>query len=166
MSKLIASGFGYPDAKIMLVEECPSPDELLMGAPFCSLAGKHFANLLREAEVNRKSVYYTFAIRHNWHPYPASKFESEFEPYRKLLWDEIRSVRPKIIVALGTNVTKALLREKSRIRLGDVAGKPRQLDYFPAKCIPWYRPEWILRHGKKAADDTTALFKDYLTVLG
>lgn len=155
-------GFGHLDAKIMIVDEAPSKDEMLLNRPLTGLAGKHFINLMREAGVEGRMVYFTFAVRTTY----SGKYETAFEPFRRKLWEKMKQVQPAVIVSLGANVTKTLLRtSKSKFRLSDVVGKKQRLDYFSADCLPWYRPEWIVRHGKKAANETVATWKEHLAPL-
>ncbi len=109
------AGEGPVDAKIMLVGEQPGDREDIAGKPFVGPAGKLLDRALADAGLDRTSAYVTNAVKH---------FKYEVRGKRRVhskpntgeinacLWwleAEIRLVRPRVIVALGSSAGRAVL---------------------------------------------------------
>jgi DNA polymerase len=100
-------GEGLREADIMFVGEQPGDQEDLAGRPFVGPAGKLFDTALERVGIDRARVYVTNAVKHfkfeprgkrRIHKKPNS---SEIDACRWWLAQEIRLVRPRLIVALG-----------------------------------------------------------------
>lgn len=66
---------------------------------------------------------------------------------KKSLWNRIKEVDPLVIVTLGTEPTKMLLKKKS-LKLGDIVGVPQKVSYTPNSktiIVPLYTPEYLVR---------------------
>lgn len=95
-------GEGPADAKVMIVGQNPGADEDETGRPFVGRAGKYLAKTLAEFGVKREELYITNIVKHtspkNRKPYP-----DEIDACLPYLQEQIRIIRPKIIVLLGAS---------------------------------------------------------------
>jgi len=141
-------GEGRRPARIMLVGEQPGDKEDLAGLPFVGPAGALLDRALREAGVARDAVYVTNAVKHfKWqargkrrmHKTPAQR---EIEACHYWLEDELRAVRPRVVVALGATALHAVTRD-SALRLTPVLGQT--LQHEGLAIIATYHPSFALR---------------------
>jgi DNA polymerase len=104
----IVFGVGSPTADIMLVGECPGYWEDQRGEPFVGAAGKNLNALLQEAGLRREEVYIANTLKcrppGNRDPLP-----EEIEACRPFLEGQIKTIRPKLIIALGRFAAAELL---------------------------------------------------------
>jgi uracil-DNA glycosylase len=120
---------------IMMIGEQPGDREDQEGHPFVGPAGKLLDICLEEAEIDRRAVYVTNAVKHfKWTP--RGKFRlhkkpslQEIHACRPWLDAEIETVQPKLIVCLGATAAQGLLGPKFRItqshgKLHRAAGLP------------------------------------------
>lgn len=93
-------GEGPTDAEVMLVGEGPGFYEDQQGRPFVGPAGKLLGQLLGLSGLAREQVYITNVVKcrppENRDPLPV-----EVEACRKYLEEQIRLIKPKLIVTLG-----------------------------------------------------------------
>jgi uracil-DNA glycosylase family 4 len=137
-------GEGSPNAKIMIIGEAPGSQEDLMGRPFVGPAGELLDQLLRDAGINRGMLYVTNISKYKLPNNNFDGFDLVHNPKDKaleVLWTEINTVNPNVIVALGSNVLRELTG-KSKIAnwrgsiLQSVRGYP--------KVVPTFRPAHLL----------------------
>jgi DNA polymerase len=116
-------GAGDPHARVMLVGEQPGDEEDRKGLPFVGPAGRLLDRALEAAGINREHLYVTNAVKHfKWqllgkrrlHKTPAQR---EIDACHQWIEQEIRIVRPRVIVALGATAAKALIGPKFRVSL-------------------------------------------------
>ena len=114
-------GAGPPDARIMMVGEQPGDQEDVQGLPFVGPAGKLLDRALADAEVDRRLVYVTNAVKH-------FKFEArgkrrihakpngiEINACHPWLESEMEALRPELLVCLGATAAQALLGRSFRV---------------------------------------------------
>lgn len=108
-------GEGPVPAKLMLVGEQPGDKEDIAGHPFVGPAGQLLDRAMHEAGVDRKAVYVTNAVKHfkylprgkrRMHQRPNA---AEVKVCRWWLQEEVRLVRPRLVVALGRTAAQSLL---------------------------------------------------------
>ncbi|MBV7482646.1 UdgX family uracil-DNA binding protein [Bordetella sp. BOR01] len=142
------AGEGRRSAHIMLVGEQPGDKEDLAGQPFVGPAGALLDRALRQAGVQRTSVYITNAVKHfKWqargkrrmHKTPAQR---EIEACHYWLEDELRAIRPRVVVALGATALHSVMQAKS-VALTPVLGQV--LEHDGLAVIPTYHPSFALR---------------------
>ncbi|MCF1616852.1 uracil-DNA glycosylase [Tetragenococcus koreensis] len=118
-------GRGAENAEIMLVAEAPGKTEIKTQIPFSGQAGKGLDKSLERINLHRKDIYMTSVVRSR--PYSVKKRENkktgeikksypnrtpnktEIRLFAPLLDFEIKTVQPKIIVAMGNSALKRLL---------------------------------------------------------
>jgi len=107
-------GEGPVGASIAFVGEQPGDQEDRQGRPFVGPAGQLLDRAMSEAGIDRDRVYVTNAIKHfkfeqrgkrRLHQRPTA---GEVKHYRWWLEQELRLVRPKVVVALGATAVLAL----------------------------------------------------------
>jgi uracil-DNA glycosylase family protein len=114
-------GEGPKTASIMLVGEQPGDYEDVVGKPFVGPAGKIMDRALEEAGIDRKQVYVTNAVKHfKWelrgkrriHKKPNSREIAACRPWSEA---ELRIVRPKLVVALGSTAGQTIFGPSFRV---------------------------------------------------
>ncbi|WP_086668710.1 UdgX family uracil-DNA binding protein [Lentzea kentuckyensis] len=108
-------GEGPVPARLMMVGECPGDREDTEGHVFVGPAGRLLDKAFAAARISRDEVYLTNAVKHfrftergkrRIHQTPRRGEVVACFPW---LREEIRVVRPELIVALGSVAAKALL---------------------------------------------------------
>jgi probable DNA metabolism protein len=149
-------GAGPKRARIMLVGEQPGDQEDLAGAPFVGPAGKLLDRALAQAELDRRKVYLTNAVKHfKWEPRGKRRMhktpaQREIEACGYWLEKELAQVRPEVVVALGSTALKAVLGT-SHATLKDTIGRPIRHDGRWVVTI--YHPSYVLRVPDAAAKE-------------
>jgi len=119
----IVLGHGNPKAKIMLIGEAPGKQEVKHGKPFVGPAGKWLDKILKKNKINREKLYITNVVKVKT-PGNRRPTEKEIKKWLPILKNEIKKVKPKIIVLLGESASMAVLGEKVRER-GKIISKNR-----------------------------------------
>ncbi len=137
----IVFGVGNPEADLMFVGEAPGRDEDEQGVPFVGRAGQLLTKIIEAIGLKREDVYIANVIKcrppENRNPEP-----DEVETCEPFLFQQIDTIKPTVIVALGTFAARALLRTLDPIsRL-----RGRVYDYRGAKLIPTFHPAYLLRN--------------------
>jgi DNA polymerase len=140
----IVFGVGNPDADLMFIGEAPGRDEDIQGIPFVGRAGQLLTKMIEAIGYTRDTVYIANVIKcrppENRNPEP-----DEVAACEPFLFRQVESIRPKVIVALGTFAAQALLRTQDSIsRL-----RGRVYLYGGAKLIPTFHPAYLLRSPDK-----------------
>jgi uracil-DNA glycosylase len=105
----------------MLVGEQPGDQEDLSGHPFVGPAGRILNAALEEANIDRKMVYVTNAVKHfKFEPRGKRRIHKkpnmqEIRACRPWLEAEIEAVRPKVVVCLGATAAQAILGPNFRV---------------------------------------------------
>jgi len=141
----IVFGVGNPNADLMFVGEAPGADEDEQGEPFVGRAGQLLTKIIEAMGFQRGDVYIANVLKcrppNNRAPEP-----DEVATCEPFLFKQIDSIKPKVIVALGTHAAHALLKIDtpiSRIR-GQV------LDFRgDTKLVPTFHPAYLLRSPDK-----------------
>jgi len=110
-------GEGPTRAQIMLVGEQPGDQEDRDGRPFVGPAGKLLDRALEQAGLDRSQVYLTNVVKHfKWVAAARGKKRihkkprySEIHACRPWLDAELRVVKPRILVCLGSTAAQSLL---------------------------------------------------------
>ncbi len=129
-------GEGPKRAKVMMVGEQPGDQEDLAGKPFVGPAGKLLDRALEEAGIDRNDVYVTNTVKHfKWEPRGKRRIHQkpnsrEIAACRPWMEAELRIVKPKLLVCLGSTAAQAIFgssfrvtRERGKIVESEFAGK-------------------------------------------
>ncbi len=146
LSDHLVFGEGAPDADLMIVGEAPGEDEDLSGRPFVGRAGQLLDKVLASVEIERDDVYVTNLVKHrppaNRNPRP-----EEIAASVPLLLEQIKLVRPQVIVPLGNVPTQWFLDTKE----GITKLRGRWADWHGVRVLPMYHPAYLLRNPSREA---------------
>lgn len=138
--KQIVFGVGNPNADLMFVGEAPGADEDIQGEPFVGRAGQLLTKIIEAIDLKREDVYIANLIKcrppANRNPEP-----DEAEQCEPFLFQQIDSIKPKVIVALGKFAAQALLKTTEPIT--KIRG--REFTYRDSILMPTYHPAYLLR---------------------
>jgi uracil-DNA glycosylase family protein len=142
-------GEGPSPADVIFVGEVPGDLEDRAGHPFVGPAGKLLDTAMLEAEIDRTRVYVTNSVKHfkfvviergrRLHKKPNAAEVRACYPW---LQEEIRLVKPRVIVALGATAAQALLGKQFRVT--QQRGKPMPSEVADA-IIATVHPSAVLR---------------------
>lgn len=138
----------------MLVGEAPGRQEDERGEPFVGPAGRFLDELLASAGLQRQEVYITNVVKSRPYIGPAPgrnrpPARSEIAACRSWLDEQIRIIRPEIIVALGG---VALEYFAPVLKISQVHGRPLAREgrtvlpvFHPALAVRWRELRETLR---------------------
>lgn len=141
-------GIGPAKARIMLVGEQPGDQEDIAGEPFIGPAGQLLDNVLTQAGLDRTALYLTNAVKHfKWEPRGKRRLhktpgQREIMACRHWLQEEVASVQPDVLIALGSTALKSVLGV-STVNLTELLGKPFR--HEGRWIIAVYHPAYALR---------------------
>lgn len=134
-------GMGNPNAEIMFIGEAPGQDEDIKGLPFVGKAGRLLDKMLFALGMKRDEVYIANVLKcrppNNRDPLPDEVLHCE--PY---LAEQIKIIKPKVIVALGRIAAQVLLKNDES--LGNLRHTEHSYEKIP--FIVTYHPAALLRN--------------------
>ena len=141
----VVFGEGHPDAKLMVIGEGPGEDEDRTGRPFVGRAGQLLDQILAAVQIPRESIYIGNMVKcrppGNRNPEP-----DEVAACEHWLLDQIRLIRPQIIITLGNVPTQwALQTQQGITRARGVWGEFKKLG-TPIPVMPMFHPAYLLRN--------------------
>jgi DNA polymerase len=146
----------------MLVGEQPGDLEDRAGHPFVGPAGKLLDTALLQAGIDRTRVYVTNTVKHfkfvpiergrRLHKKPNA---AEIRACKPWLETEIRTVKPRVIVALGATAAQALLGKQFRVTQD--RGRPIPSELAEA-IVATVHPSAILRAPDDAREEARREF--------
>ena len=147
-------GEGLKRSRVMFVGEQPGDREDRAGRPFVGPAGRELDRALEKVGIDRDEVYLTNVVKH-------FKFEErgkrrlhktpkrfEIQACRPWLDEELRVVKPEVLVLLGATAAKGLLG--AGFRVSRERGQPIESDLAPL-VVATIHPSAILRAPDDAA---------------
>jgi uracil-DNA glycosylase family protein len=114
-------GEGPVSARLLLVGEQPGDQEDLKGRPFVGPAGQLLDWALEKAGIDRSRTYVTNAVKHfKWVPRGKRRIHSkpsslEIKACRPWLDEELRLIKPEVLLCLGATAAQALLGASFRV---------------------------------------------------
>ena len=126
---------GRIGAKVMFVGESPTKLNTELGRPFMGMGGSILNSILADSGLKRDDVYITNVVRWLVSEDPKD-FKTAAEVCRKYLLEEIKMVRPRIIIAFGKKPFEALTQKPINLRqdhgkVVTVEGYPVLATYHP-----------------------------------
>lgn len=175
----VVFGEGNPDAKLILVGEAPGRNEDLQGRPFVGAAGQLLTKILASIGLKREDVFIGNILKCR-PPMNRNPLPEEIKACWGYLDRQLKIIRPKIILAMGTFAAQTLLKTDERIsRLRGEFHPFAPLEPLPnrrlskgsltgfakgVKLLATYHPAALLRNpGYKRAvwEDMKLLKKEY-----
>ena len=140
-------GTGNREADLLFVGEAPGEQEDLSGVPFVGRAGQLLDKFLEAVEIPREQVYIANILKcrppQNRDPLP-----EEEDACIDYLREQVRLIRPRVIVCLGRVSAKRLIKQDFAITKehGEWVKKG---DYWMTAV---YHPAYLLRDPRKKED--------------
>jgi DNA polymerase len=162
----VVPGEGRARARLMLVGEQPGDKEDLAGKPFVGPAGRVLDEALAQADIPRREVFVTNAVKHFKHEMRGKrrlhKRPNAYEIERCRWWlDHERAlVKPAAIVALGATAARSLLGRV--VTISGARGRVHRLDDGTAAFVTIH-PSFLLRI--KDQVDKEREFRNFVTDL-
>ena len=132
-------GEGDHDADIMFIGEAPGRDEDIQGKPFVGAAGKFLTKMIESIGLTRDDVFITNIVKHR-PPNNRDPLEDEVEACSDFLEEQIRIIKPKLIVTLGRH---AMNRFMPGLKISQVHGQAKRasgVDNKKQVYFPSYHP--------------------------
>ncbi len=140
-------GTGSREADLMFVGEAPGEQEDLSGIPFVGAAGQLLDLYLAAADIQRESVYIANILKcrppHNRDPLP-----EEGDACMPYLREQVKLIKPKMIVCLGRISAMRLIRPDYRI----TKEHGQFVTRGPFLMTAVYHPSALLRDPSKRED--------------
>lgn len=133
-------GSGNKNAEWMIVGEAPGQSEDQQGLPFVGKAGQLLTEMLRAIDLDRDEVFITNVVKCR----PPDNCEPkaiEVETCKAYLLQQLASIKPKIILALGHVAAQTLLNTDES--MAELRGKIHTLNDTPVVVV--YHPAYLLR---------------------
>ena len=150
----VVVGVGNPNARLMFIGEGPGENEDLKGEPFVGRAGQLLDKMLKAVDLDRqKNIYIANMVKcrppQNRDPKP-----EEQEQCINWLRNQVKLIRPKIIVCLGRISSSRLIKPDIKITKehGQFFEKNGTL------MMPMLHPAALLRDPRKKPE----AFEDFL----
>lgn len=138
----IVMGQGNPCADIVFVGEAPGAEEDKTGLAFVGRSGQLLTKMIEAMGLTRAQVFIANVAKcrppGNRPPTP-----EEMTTCSPFLMEQLRIIKPKVIVALGKTATVGLGIIKSTDALGQARGKIHSWDGVPV--IVTFHPSYLLR---------------------
>lgn len=140
-------GEGDPDAELMFIGEGPGAEEDRLGRPFVGAAGKLLDKQITAMGLKRDEVYIANVVKtrppDNRIPTP-----DEARACKSFLEEQIRIIKPKVIVALGATATKYLFDD---LKLSIMKQRGNWHEYHGTAVMPTLHPAYLLRQYNRDA---------------
>lgn len=101
-------GEGSETADILFIGEAPGKDEDIQGKPFVGAAGKFLNKMIEAIGLTRDDVFITNIVKHR-PPNNRDPLEDEVEACSDYLEEQIKIIKPKLIVTLGRHAMNRFL---------------------------------------------------------
>ncbi|CCQ91356.1 Phage SPO1 DNA polymerase-related protein [Nitrospina gracilis 3/211] len=143
----IVFGSGNPNAKLLFIGEGPGADEDAQGLPFVGRAGKKLTEIIEKGmKLDREKDTYICNIVKCRPPGNRDPEIEEISACKPFLVEQVRAIRPKVIVALGKPAASTLLGRsvaitKERGTWHEFDGIKLMLTFHPAYLLRFYTLE-------------------------
>lgn len=161
--RTIVFGEGNPHAQLMFIGEAPGADEDRQGRPFVGKAGQLLTRMIQAMNLRREDVYIANTVKCR-PPRNRTPAREEIDTCLPFLDEQIQTVGPKVIIALGKVAACALLGVD--LSISDLRGRfhPRG----DVQVMPTYHPSFLLRqeNERRYKAETWADLKQVMELLG
>ncbi|MDU0458646.1 MAG: uracil-DNA glycosylase [Geobacteraceae bacterium] len=157
--KKLVFGVGNPNARLVFVGEGPGADEDEKGEPFVGDAGRMLNRIITAMGLQREDVYICNVVKCR-PPQNRNPENDEIAACSPFLLRQLHSIKPEVIVALGTFAAQTVLGTREPI--SKLRGKFHDFRGIP--LMPTYHPSYLLRSGGNS-DSFWAVWDDMIQVL-
>jgi uracil-DNA glycosylase len=138
-------GTGNPRARILFIGEGPGYEEDRQGLPFVGKAGQLLNRIIQAMGMTREEVYIANIVKCR-PPDNRTPLPDEAATCSEFLRQQIRIIRPQVIVALGSVAVGTLLQSSASI--SRLRGEFRTLE-DGTLVMPTFHPAYLLRNPEK-----------------
>lgn len=152
------SGYGNPDADIMIIDYTVSLGEDSTNSYYCGRSGEILTNMIENVlGLKTKDLYFTHVVKCK--PLNSNMpSNSEWDSCKDYLFSQIEFVKPKVVITLGKDAYAKVTSEEDNFQ--SVRG--HVIDFKNYKLIPIFHPNHLLRN----PDDKKIAFNDLKTIKG
>ena len=142
---------GNTDANLMIIGDKPDIEDIKAGKPFQGESGNLLDAMLQAIGHNRSNTYFT-----NMHCYTS---EVSIDLSLQILYKQIKIVNPKIIIMLGAEVVKNLMKTDNGIfnSRGKWFELLQPLSKSSISCISMFHPRYVLVNPQNKKESWTDL---------
>ncbi len=137
----LVPGDGNPNADLLFVGEAPGKNEDIQGLPFVGAAGKFLNEMLAGIGLKREDIYITNIVKYR-PPANRDPAPQEIEAFVPYLKEQVKIIRPKMVVFLGRHAMNVFLPE---LKIGQCHGQPKPKD--GQVYLPLFHPAAALYNG-------------------
>jgi DNA polymerase len=153
---------GNPKSRIMICGMVPGPDENEAGIPFVGRAGQLLNKIVEY--VGMVDPYITNLVK-CWLK-PGLPLKDEWiAPCLQYILAQIFAIKPRVILTLGLDASKALIPLSADTKMARVRGNPfhyTTCEMTPRiDIIPTYHPSYLLRGGGEKHDKYSHVIEDF-----
>lgn len=140
-------GTGDPNSPLMLVGEGPGENEDATGLPFVGRAGKLLDDILAAVDLTRDDVYLTNTVKCRAAVEEGGRMKNrpprtgEIRACDPYLQAQLETIKPSIILCLGSPAAKALIDKSFKI----TKDRGRWYEAHGAKAMATFHPAYVLR---------------------
>jgi len=150
------SGFGNPNADIMIIDYCVSSIEDNTNSYYSGRSGEILTNMIQNVlKLKIEDVYFTHAVKCKTLN-SNTPSNSEWDSCKDYLFSQIEFVKPKVVVTLGKDAYAKVTSENDNFQ--SVRG--HVIDFKEYKLIPIEHPNHLLRN----PDDKKIALNDLKTI--
>lgn len=137
----VVPGEGNEQADLMFVGEAPGRDEDIQGRPFVGRAGQLLTRIIEAMQFKREQVFITNVVkcRPPENRTPASEEIKQCNPF---LLEQIETIRPRVIVALGKVAADLFIQSGLNITL--LRGNFHE--FKGIQVMPTFHPSYLVRN--------------------
>jgi DNA polymerase len=144
-----------------VIGEGPGADEDAQGLPFVGRAGQLLTKMLESVQISRDEAFITNTVKCR-PPANRNPEADELAACAPVFAAQFATLQPKVVLALGSVATQALLGTKEAI--GKLRGRVHP--YGSAVLIPTFHPAFLLRnpgqeYKRMAWDDLKLAKREY-----
>lgn len=164
LRKTMVFAIGNPHADIMLIGEAPGYHEENQREPFVGPAGEKLNQIFKAMGLSRQDLYISNIVK--FRPAMPKQTTNNRQPTDleiatclPLIMEEIKAIRPKVIIALGGTAAQGLLKIQSSV--SSLRGKFHEVLGIPLRVT--YHPSYLLRSENNR--DKRLVWEDMLSVM-
>jgi DNA polymerase len=150
--KQIVFGVGSPDAELVVVGEAPGYQEDQDGEPFVGPAGQMLDRMLENVLGLARAQVYILNVVKCRPPKNRNPLPEELDACRPFLEGQLRALRPRVLLVLGSVAYRALFRSEA----GITRSRGRWHEYGGVPALPTFHPAYLLR----TPEDKKLTFED------
>jgi DNA polymerase len=164
----VVFGEGTIRARAMLVGEQPGDVEDEQGRPFVGPAGALLRTVLREVGLREGDLYLTNAVKHfRWRPKGTRRIHdtpnwTEVRACDVWLRLELATVRPEVLVLLGSTAAQAVLGRSAKVTR--LRGSVLETPEVEMPVVVTLHPSAVLRAGERRDERRAELVEDLALV--